>query len=311
MATKRTISRRGRCVAGLAAAALVLALTVPGNAGAGVQLGQVTTGDPLDCGSEGGSLFQFDTTGVSYQVPFPGGVITSWSHRGKSGTAGSGRLQLWGEVVAGEQYILAGRSALASFSPGVVNSFPTRIRVNGGERLGLGVIGGAGCAGSGTGIIGGLGDANPAVGETRSVDAGLPNLLINVAAILEPDADDDGFGDETQDQCPGDAGQRNGCPPLRLKLSAKAQKLGKRLTFLATASARSSLATTGKSIKGGRKQLVAGQRAKVTAKLKRAARKRLARQIRRRGKARTRIRGVATHADGRTGSDRVVVRLRR
>jgi hypothetical protein len=36
--------------------------------------------------------------------------------------------------------------------------------------------------------------------------------LVNVSAVEEPDADGDGFGDETQDQCPGVAGQYGGCP---------------------------------------------------------------------------------------------------
>jgi hypothetical protein len=33
----------------------------------------------------------------------------------------------------------------------------------------------------------------------------------NQSADLEPDADGDGFGDETQDQCLGTAGSQNGC----------------------------------------------------------------------------------------------------
>jgi hypothetical protein len=36
-------------------------------------------------------------------------------------------------------------------------------------------------------------------------------LLVN--ADIEPDADADGFGDETQDQCPTDAGKRTECDP--------------------------------------------------------------------------------------------------
>jgi hypothetical protein len=39
----------------------------------------------------------------------------------------------------------------------------------------------------------------------------LPNQRVNVSATLEPDADADGFGDETQDQCVGSAGPQSGC----------------------------------------------------------------------------------------------------
>jgi hypothetical protein len=36
--------------------------------------------------------------------------------------------------------------------------------------------------------------------------------LVNIAAVVEPDADGDGFGDETQDKCIGVGGPDNGCP---------------------------------------------------------------------------------------------------
>ena len=35
---------------------------------------------------------------------------------------------------------------------------------------------------------------------------------ILLQARIEPDTDNDGFGDETQDGCPGRAGSLNGCP---------------------------------------------------------------------------------------------------
>jgi hypothetical protein len=35
---------------------------------------------------------------------------------------------------------------------------------------------------------------------------------VNVSANLEPDSDNDGFGDETQDHCLGVPGPENGCP---------------------------------------------------------------------------------------------------
>ena len=38
-------------------------------------------------------------------------------------------------------------------------------------------------------------------------------LYPNINVDVEPDADGDVFGDESQDQCPGIAGPENGCPP--------------------------------------------------------------------------------------------------
>ena len=40
----------------------------------------------------------------------------------------------------------------------------------------------------------------------------LASRRLNIAARLEADADADGFGDETQDLCPGSAGASSGCP---------------------------------------------------------------------------------------------------
>jgi hypothetical protein len=49
-------------------------------------------------------------------------------------------------------------------------------------------------------------------GQTRSPDSGSANeLMFN--ADVEPEADGDGFGDETQDQCPTDASTQGQCPP--------------------------------------------------------------------------------------------------
>jgi hypothetical protein len=38
------------------------------------------------------------------------------------------------------------------------------------------------------------------------------NNRLNLIAVVEPDADRDGFGDETQDHCLGAAGPQTGCP---------------------------------------------------------------------------------------------------
>jgi hypothetical protein len=45
----------------------------------------------------------------------------------------------------------------------------------------------------------------------RNSDAVIDELL--VAAVVEPDADKDGFGDETQDRCLGQIDVQGGCPP--------------------------------------------------------------------------------------------------
>lgn len=52
-----------------------------------------------------------------------------------------------------------------------------------------------------------------------------------VAAIVEPDADRDGFGDETQDRCPRKAGSDRGCPTAdEIREQARPQLWGLRIS---------------------------------------------------------------------------------
>ena len=51
---------------------------------------------------------------------------------------------------------------------------------------------------------------DPPLGSTDSYpDSGASRLTF--AAFIEPDADNDGFGDETQDACPNDASRQDDC----------------------------------------------------------------------------------------------------
>jgi hypothetical protein len=132
----------------------------------------------------------------------------------EDGSAGSGRLQLWRRVGMTTDFVLVGRSDLESFIAGIVNSFATRLPVSGGEILGLR---GENAARTYDGMTGDnvleLSGGDPAPGETRSaVGAPDPVTLVNVFASLEADADGDGFGDETQDQCPTSATTQGPCP---------------------------------------------------------------------------------------------------
>ena len=55
------------------------------------------------------------------------------------------------------------------------------------------------------------GDLPP--GGTATFNPPVAGIQVDIAAMLELDADGDGFGDETQDQCPGVSGPEDGCPP--------------------------------------------------------------------------------------------------
>src|SRR5690606_7431051 len=73
------------------------------------------------------------------------------------------------------------------------------------------------------GAISGLFEGSMVVGQTSlfktEVDVGTP-----VTAVVEPDADGDGFGDETQDLCPAAAPLQGPCPIVVLRSKAKVRK---------------------------------------------------------------------------------------
>ncbi len=201
-------------------ATVVIALVAPATAAAAVTIGQSPpqAGAPNPaCGPvpQTQDLIQItNTTGHSYAVPAGGGVITSWRSSTSLGTAHF-RLRLFRPAVAGVTPVA--ESASETLTP-VTSTFPARIPVSGGELLGFTVPANnlsAGCIYEGTGAPGDAVNATNTgpLGVTApfaiSADTG---ALLNVSATLEPDADRDGYGDETQDGCPTDPATHGACP---------------------------------------------------------------------------------------------------
>ena len=89
--------------------------------------------------------------------------------------------------------------------PPVISTFPTRVPINAGDRIGVDLtatseVGFRERAGAeGVIFVPPLGD-----GERRGSQVGLSDFEALGNADVEPDADRDGFGDETQDLCPTD-----------------------------------------------------------------------------------------------------------
>ena len=109
--------------------------------------------------------------------------------------------------------------ASGNVGPGV-NTFDARIPVQTGDRLGLFSPTPEGtlvCEGPGPpGLIGGFEGSGGGVGSSTPFVEVPTEVRIPVAAIIEPDADNDGFGDETQDKCPQSAAIQTECPVVTL-----------------------------------------------------------------------------------------------
>src|SRR5262245_9513862 len=154
-------------------------------------------------------------SGPSYATP-SAGVLTVWSFQADDAVQTVMTLRVFRPTGTPHQYqATADGSELKTIpaSSGLHN-FATRIPVNAGDIIGIRSTTGE-CA---------LETNNPAdtydrhsgiataVGAPGNYLFDLSGWIVDISATLEPDADNDGFGDESQDQCLGQAGTSNGCP---------------------------------------------------------------------------------------------------
>ena len=193
-----------RAVAALVAAG---ALAAPaGSAQAAEVIGQTAPG--LNC-MPGTALQEAVAGPPSYTVPEGGGVITAWSHFESADSGNQMRLKVFRRTAVTTGFVVVGQSALETLTPDVVNNFATRISVQGGDVLGISWPSlGADCDVSAPpGNSERLSGGDPAPGSTVSFGPPFNGVRVNVSAIVEPDCDGDGFGDETQDD------NLNSCPP--------------------------------------------------------------------------------------------------
>ena len=225
-----------RRIGSMAALASLVALAVAAtDARASTVIGQSLplAGSLAGCGNVEASVAQLAvSSGPSYAVPPGGGVITSWRAGGLDGDRDLALRVFTGDP-SGTSFTPVAESPTETFPSGMNPSFPTRISVSGGELLGLHIPVGpnvSGCiyVGAGVGNTWSMANSVMSVGQTETHTA-IPDGRLNVSAVLEPDADHDGFGDETQDQCPTNASTQGPCPvaPVKPVTSVKKEKCKK------------------------------------------------------------------------------------
>ena len=106
-------------------------------------------------------------------------------------------------------------SAPASLRPGT-NVVDTRLPVAAGDRLGIDGDPQAGvlyCTTPNSFDKGAVILPGAAPGATVQTDLTTAKISLPLMATIEPDADGDGYGDETQDHCPQSAATQVACPP--------------------------------------------------------------------------------------------------
>jgi hypothetical protein len=179
-----------------------VALAAPGAASAATQVGHTLM-------PGGACSLGFTWLQLQYSAPSDG-VITGWDFQ-----AGAAPPQLKfkvGRLVSGSTYSIVGESGIVTPAASTLNHYLVRIPVKADDLIGFYTVTTGGCD---------QGVMNPSFTELTATGDVAPGaqasfigeaFQMDVSASLEPDADHDGFGDETQDQCPTNASTQGPCP---------------------------------------------------------------------------------------------------
>lgn len=213
----------------IALAALTAGVALIGCVGAA--LGATTVGQtpaPTSSTVPAPIVFQLERQGLaSVGVP-SAGVITSFSHLAEASPDAT--LQLVVLRPVGADFQVVGVSSPQTLVGGLINTFPEQIPVEAGDliglqgsNLGLGALASSGSAGDKVRASSGfaIGGATLAGGSMVTYSS----LRVDVAAVVEPDADGDFHGDETQDRCPTQTSTQEYCDTTGPVLSISRRKV--------------------------------------------------------------------------------------
>jgi hypothetical protein len=152
------------------------------------------------------------TSGPSYTVPADG-VLTSFGYRA------NGAVKIRAVLLrpAGSNtWLLDAKTDTVTAAATALNTFPTRLTAHAGEVLALSSVDAGNqttCAYGGSGSGGGWVESLEDIDTTTTLGSLPPSGgLVDISAVWEPDADHDGYGDVSQDQCPVLSTTQGPCP---------------------------------------------------------------------------------------------------
>ena len=180
----------------------------------------------------GGNTFVGTSNAAGLPATIPvAGVITRWTFNVVTipPSTYSASLKIFRRTGTPKQFQVIADSGSASLNGGL-NSFPTRIPVQSGDLIGtfgtqmgspFTIVCSTGNPGDKAAVL----EGNPSVGSTATELGEGTAIQVPITVSVEPDADNDGFGDETQDLCPTSAAiQAIACPPVVLSTSSLVKK---------------------------------------------------------------------------------------
>lgn len=226
----------------LATAVVGLTLAVPG-ASAAVEIGDECSGTE----AEGPYSLIPEARGSGGSLPLAasaGGVVTGWKVNSSSSESVIERMAVF-RPTGPSTFQTIDVSAEETVRQGA-NAFSTRIPIQAGDRVGLVAVtidSPLFCSATGNSddkawaFVGSVG-----AGSTHTFMTGI-EIRVPLVAVIEPDKDGDGYGDETQDGCPQSAAFHTPCPTISLEAFPLALK--RSVLLLVSASQESSVQVFG------------------------------------------------------------------
>ncbi len=202
----------------LAGASLAIALVGAPTATAATEVGNNCTGaNTTEPNFTIGQIAQSSSNPLPLTAP-AAGVVTKWKSKSAFGTSFLDRLVVLRATGLPNSFLTVGESAYENIAHGQ-NTFDTRMTVQAGDRFGL-----SASYPSGAGLFCNTSDPADHMGAFHGDTGGgaptefteIPGTAVAVSAVIEPDRDGDGYGDETQDGCPQSAAYQGPCPTITL-----------------------------------------------------------------------------------------------
>jgi hypothetical protein len=182
---------------------------------AGAEFGDACSADSTSVPAATPQLyFQVTAPGDPLPLAAPGsGVLTEWR-------VDSGQAESFSETVKvlhpiGGLIVRVTGESTGTVGPGQ-NDFPTRLPIEEGDRLAFYLAPGTKpllCTEPKEATLLEAYEGDSSLGSTILMLEDPAQIRFPLVGVVEPDADGDGFGDETQDQCPQSAATQGPCPP--------------------------------------------------------------------------------------------------